>query len=135
VAALSERPILALPDIPFLCDYRRGVQIAAAGPYPEIPLFLKAFPDLVEQTFRTLSYCDCLNLAPMIKCKTVISNCLWDDVCPPSTIFGVYNHLISPKQIELYPYHKHEVPYEHNELKFRLLVETLLEGASPRAGA
>src|SRR5688572_20293520 len=25
VAALSERPMLALPDIPFLCDYRRGV--------------------------------------------------------------------------------------------------------------
>ena len=28
VAALSERLMLALPDVPFLCDYRRGVQIA-----------------------------------------------------------------------------------------------------------
>ena len=135
VAALSERPILALPDIPFLCDFRRAVQITAAGPYPEIPVFVKQFPDLYEQAFRTLSYVDCLNLAPMIKCRTVISNCLWDDICPPSTIFGVYNHLTCEKQIEVYPFHKHELPYEHNELKFRLLAETLLESAPARAGA
>lgn len=125
VAALSERPILALPDIPFLCDFRRGVQISPAGPYPEIISFLKSFPHLYETVFQTLSYCDNLNLAPRIRCRTVVSNCLWDDVCPPSTIFGVYNHITAEKQIELYPFHKHEVPYEHNELKYRLLMETL----------
>ena len=136
VAALSERPILALPDIPFLCDFRRGVSIAPAGPYPEIPVFVKSFPDQYEQTFRTLSYCDGLNLAPWIKCRTVISNCLWDDICPPSTIFGVYNHLTCEKQIEIYPFHKHEVPYEHNEVKFRVMIETLTGSApSPRARA
>jgi len=138
-AALSDRPILALPDIPFLCDFRRAIQITPAGPYPEIPQFLKAFPDLVDTAIRTLSYCDNLNLAPWIKCRTVISNCLWDDVCPPSTIFAVYNHLACPKQIEVYPFHKHEVPYEHYELKFRLLTETLLggggAGGTTKAGA
>ena len=97
---------------------------------------MKAFPDLCDQAFRTLSYVDNLNLAPMIKCRTVISNCLWDDICPPSTIFGVYNHLTCEKQIEIYPFHKHEVPYEHHELRFRLLVETLLSNApSSKAGA
>ena len=94
-----------------------------------------AFPRY-EQTFPTLSYCDALNLAPWIKCRTVISNCLWDDICPPSTIFGVYNHLTCEKQIEIYPFHKHEVPYEHNELKFRVMIETLTGSApSPRARA
>src|SRR5438034_300530 len=83
--------------------------IAPSGPYTEIPVFVKSFPDLYEQTYRTLSYCDCMNLAPMIKCRTVVSNCLWDDICPPSTIYGVYNHLICEKQIEVYPFHKHEV--------------------------
>jgi cephalosporin-C deacetylase len=135
-AALSDRPLLALPDIPFLCDYRRAVAITPAGPYPEITVFLKQFPDLYEQAFRTLSYVDCLNLAPLIKCRTVVCNCLWDDVCPPSTVFGVYNHLTCEKQIEVYPFHKHEVPYEHHELKFRLLVETLIENAPTKpAGA
>ncbi len=125
VSALSDRPILSLPDIPFLCDFRRSISIAPAGPYPEIPSFLKAFPHLYEQTIRTLSYCDCLNLAPRIKCRTVISNCLWDDVCPPSTIFAVYNHITAEKQIEIYPFHKHDIPADHHEAKFRLLMETL----------
>ncbi len=127
VAALSDRPMLALPDIPYLCDFRRAVAIAGVGPYPEIPMFIKAFPELYEQAFRTLSYCDNLNLAPMIKCRTVISNCLWDDICPPSTIYAVYNHMTCEKQIEVYPFHKHEVPYEHAELRFRLITETLLD--------
>jgi cephalosporin-C deacetylase len=123
VAALSRKPVLALPDIPFLCDFRRSIQIAPAGPYPEITAFLKAFPHLYEQALRTLSYFDCLNLAPWITCRTVISNGLWDDICPPSSIYGVYNHITAEKQMEVYPFHKHEVAYEHNELKFRLLAE------------
>jgi cephalosporin-C deacetylase len=136
VAALSPRPRLCLPDIPFLCDYKRGMSIAASGPYPEIPHFLKAFPHLYDTVIRTLSYCDCLNLAPWIKCRTVISNCLWDDVCPPSTIFAVYHHITAEKQMEIYPFHKHEVPYEHKELQLRLLVEMLgASGNEPKGKA
>jgi cephalosporin-C deacetylase len=125
VAALSDRAALALPDIPFLCDYRRAIEIAQAGPYPEIPGFLKNFPHLYDDVIRTLSYFDNLNLAPWIRCKTIVSNCLWDDICPPSTIFGVYNHITAEKRIDLYPFHKHEVPYEHTETRFRAIVETL----------
>ena len=55
----------------------------------------------------------------------MISNCLWDDVCPPSTIFAVYNHITAEKQIEIFPFHKHEVPIDHYETKFRLLMEVL----------
>lgn len=125
VAALSQRPVVALADVPFLCDFRRAIDITPFGPYPELVTFLKAFPHLYRETMRTLSYVDLINLSPWITCKTVVCNCLWDDVCPPSTIFAAYNHITAEKQIELYPYHKHEVPYEHNELKFRLLIETL----------
>ena len=124
-SALSDVPILSLPDVPFLCDFRRAIAITAAGPYPEITSFIRQFPQLHEQAIRTLSYCDNMNLAPRIQCRTVIANSLWDDVCPPSTIFGVYNHISAEKQMEIYPFNKHDVPYEHNELKFRLLVEVL----------
>ena len=124
-AALSRRPILALADIPFLCDFRRAIGVAASGPYLEISGFLRGFPHLHEQVLRTLSYFDCLNLAPWINCRTVISNCLWDDTCPPSTIAGVFHQIVAEKQMEVYPFHKHEVPYEHSELKFRLLIEVL----------
>jgi cephalosporin-C deacetylase len=124
-AALSERPLLCLPDIPFLCDFKRAIAIAQAGPYAEIPAFIKAHPDQYENVIRTLSYTDCLNLAPWVNCRTVICNCLWDDVCPPSTIFAVFHYISAEKQIEVYPFHKHEVPYEHNETKFRLILESL----------
>jgi len=125
VAALSERPILALPDIPFLCDFRRAIQISPAGPYPEVTNFLKSFPHLYETVIRTLSYVDNLNLAPRIRCRTIVSNGLWDDICPPSTIFAMYNHITAEKQMEVYPFHKHEVAYEHSELKFRMLMDVL----------
>jgi cephalosporin-C deacetylase len=124
VAALSERPTLAMADIPFLCDFRRSMQIAPNGPYPEIVNFLKQFPHLYETVTRTLSYIDILNLAPRIRCRTVVSNGLWDDICPPSTIFAAYNHITAEKQIELYPFHKHELPYEHTEVRYRVLMET-----------
>jgi len=55
----------------------------------------------------------------------VILNCLWDDICPPSTIFAAYNHITAEKQIEIYPFHKHEVPLEYTETRFRLLMEML----------
>jgi len=125
VAALSQRPVLALADIPYLCDYRRAIAITPNGPYPEIPAFLKTFPNLYDQAVRTLSYADNLNLAPWITCRTVILNCLWDDICPPSTIFAAYNHITAEKQIEIYPFHKHEVPLEYTETRFRLLMEML----------
>ncbi len=124
-SALSERPILCLPDVPFLCDFRRAINITPNGPYPEIPNFLRQFPELHETVIRTLSYCDNLNLAPRIKCRTVIANSLCDDICPPSTIYAAYNHMTCVKHMEVYPFHKHEVPYEHGEIKFKLLMEVL----------
>ena len=122
-AALSQRPILALPDIPFLCDFRRAIDIAPNGPYPEIIGYLKAQPYNSERALKSLSYCDNLNLASRIRCRTVISNGLWDDVCPPSTIFAAYNHITADKHMCVYPYHKHEVPYEHSEIRLRELAK------------
>jgi cephalosporin-C deacetylase len=125
VSAFSERPILAMPDIPFLCDFRRAIDLAPVGPYPEIAGFIKSYPPLYDEVIRTLSYFDCVNLAPWVRCRTIVSNCLWDDICPPSTIFGAYNHITAEKRIDVYPFHKHEVPYEHAEVRFRTIVETL----------
>jgi carbamoyltransferase len=59
------------------------------------------------------------------ECAFHVLNGLWDDVCPPSTVFGVYNHITAEKEIEVYPFHKHEVPYAHEEKRFRLLMEVL----------
>ena len=34
---------------------------------------------------------------------------------------GASNHITAEKRIEIYPYHRHEVPYEHTETRFRLI--------------
>jgi cephalosporin-C deacetylase len=126
VAALSDRPILAWPDIPFLCDFKRSVAITPTLPYTEIVTFLKQYPHLEEQAFQTLSYFDCMNLAPRIKAKTIITVGLQDDVCPPSGIFAAYNHIPhSNKQVLTYPYHKHDVTYEQTEARYKTIIETL----------
>jgi cephalosporin-C deacetylase-like acetyl esterase len=38
-------------------------------------------------------------------------------------VFAAYNHITAEKQIEVYPFHKHELPYEHAEIKFRAMTE------------
>ena len=45
--------------------------------------------------------------------------------CPPSTIYAAYNHMTAPTQMEIYAFHKHELPYEHYETRFRMMMETL----------
>jgi cephalosporin-C deacetylase len=124
-SALSDRPILSLPDIPFLCDFRRAIDITPNNPYPEIVRYIKQNPTTYDRVIQTLSYFDNMNLAPWIKCKTIICNGLWDDVCPPSTIFAAYNHITAPKQMEVYRFHGHETPYEHRELQYRTIHQML----------
>jgi cephalosporin-C deacetylase len=124
-ALLPDRMKLSMPDVPFLCDFRRAIAITPNGPYPEIVKYLKQNPGAQETAIRTLSYFDNLNLAPLIRCRTIISNGLWDDVCPPSTVFAVFNHLSAAKQMCVYPYHGHEWPYEHRELQHRELMALL----------
>jgi len=126
VAALSNKLKFCWPDIPFLCDFRRAVAISPQLPYLEIGNFLKQYHQLEEQTFKTLSYFDCMNLAPRIKAHTVITVGMQDDICPPSGIFGAYNHIPhSNKQILTYPYHKHDVTYDQTEMRYKMITDAL----------
>ena len=62
---------------------------------------------------------DVMNLAPDISCPTLVTVGLEDTVCPPSTVFAAYNHIRSPKQIDVFRYYKHEIPEAHSVAKFR----------------
>ena len=87
-AALSLRPSFVWADVPFLCDFPRAVQTATEDPYPEIPRLLRLRPELEQVAFATLSYVDVANLAHRVSCPVVVTVALWDEICPPSTIFG-----------------------------------------------
>ncbi|RME97345.1 MAG: cephalosporin deacetylase [Chloroflexi bacterium] len=113
VAALDNRPALTMPGMPFLCHFERPLQISRAYPYWEFADYLRDYPHRTARVFKTLSYFDNLNLADKIKCPVLVSVGLIDEICPPSTVFAVYNHLPGPKQIAVFPYHQHERPQTH----------------------
>lgn len=124
-AALEPSVALAMAEVPYLCDFPRAAQIA--GPaglvqtiYGEIGAYCRAYPDRYDEAFRTLSYFDVVNLAPSIRCPTLVSVGLVDDICPPSTVFGAYNRLTcEPREIDVYPFLDHSSTSTHRDLKVR----------------
>ena len=93
VAAGAGRAVkVAMPDVPFLCHYRRATEIVDTHPYQEIVRFCKIHRDKMETVFRTLSYFDGVNFAARAKAQALFSVALMDDICPPSTVFAAYNH-------------------------------------------
>lgn len=119
VAALDSRVRLALPEVPYLCHFRRALDVTEAHPYYELAIYCSRYPNRVETVYRTLSYFDNLNLASRISCPVLMTVGLADRVCPPSTIFAVYNHIQAEKEIRVYPFGGHEAYPTHHEHKLR----------------
>lgn len=98
----------ALPDVPFMCNIRRGVELTDAGPYALVADFLKAAPHLEDEVWESLSHFDGVSFARRATCPGFFSVALADPVCPPSTVFPAYNAWAGDKDIEVYPYNGHE---------------------------
>jgi len=122
-ASLSRKVAVMAPDVPWLSDFRRSIDIAI-GPYEEITTFMKRFPQRIEEAFGTLSYFDNMNLVTRTKVShAYYSVGLWDNVCPPSTVYASYNHLPAgvEKEMEVYPFNGHEGGgslHQHRKLKW-----------------
>jgi cephalosporin-C deacetylase len=108
VASLHDRVRAALIDVPFLTFFRRATEITDSYPYQELSVFFAANRDRIDQAFDTLAYFDGVNLAARAIAPALYSVGLMDDVCPPSTVFAAYNHYAGPKQIQVWPYNRHE---------------------------
>jgi cephalosporin-C deacetylase len=108
VAGLEPRMKAVMPNVPFLCHFRRATAITDSAPYSEIVAFLKTHRDKIQTVFETLSYFDGLNFAARSHAPALYSVGLMDDVCPPSTVYAAWNHHAGPKQISVYAYNRHE---------------------------
>lgn len=97
-----------MPDVPFLCHFRRAVEITDNAPYSEIAHYCKIHRDKIETVFNTLSYFDGINFAVRAKAPALFSVALMDTTCPPSTIFAAYNHYAGLKQIKVWQFNDHE---------------------------
>jgi cephalosporin-C deacetylase len=108
VSALAPAVKVSMPDVPFLCHFRRASTLKDSFPYEEIAKFLLVHRDKVEQVYGTLSYFDGVNFAARAKSHALFSVGLMDEICPPSTVYAAYNHWVGPKDIRVYQFNHHE---------------------------
>jgi cephalosporin-C deacetylase len=97
-----------MPDVPFLCHYRRATEITDEHPYQEITRYLMIHRDKEATVFATLAYFDGLNFAARASASALFSVALMDEICPPSTVFAAYNHYAGTKDIMIWRYNQHE---------------------------
>ncbi|MFF5973106.1 acetylxylan esterase [Streptomyces sp. NPDC012769] len=117
VAALAgDRVAAALPDVPFLCHFRRAVRITGEGPYPEIAEYLRRHSrDRVERTLATLDYFDGVHFARRATAPALFSVALMDPICPPSTVYAAYNHYRGEdRTMTVWPFGDHGGGYGSN---------------------
>ncbi|WP_345187855.1 acetylxylan esterase [Microbacterium panaciterrae] len=108
-AALHPAVRAVMPDVPYLCHFRRSVERTPTHPFREIERYLAVHRDRVEAVFDTLSYFDGVNFARRITAPALLSVGLMDEVVLPSSIFAAYNHLAAgDAEIEVYPFNGHE---------------------------
>jgi cephalosporin-C deacetylase len=108
VTGLSPAVSVSMPDVPFLCHYRRATELVDTAPYNEISKFCVTHRDKIDTVFRTLSYFDGVNFAARSTAETLYSVGLMDQTCPPSTVFAAYNYHAGPKEIRIWRYNSHE---------------------------
>ncbi|MBQ0986916.1 alpha/beta fold hydrolase [Streptomyces sp. F63] len=98
----------ALVDVPFLCHFRRGAELAALGPYPELADYLgrhkRVDPELV---FGALDYFDGVHFAPRTGAPALFSVGLMDPVCPPSTVYAAHNAYKGDREMRVWHFADH----------------------------
>jgi cephalosporin-C deacetylase len=126
-ASLSDDVFAAMPDVPFLCNYKKATEMVDTYPYHEITLFCRVHRNSVEQVFKTLSYFDCMNLVTMANCPALISIGMHDPICPPDTIYSMRNHYAGSVTTQIYEYNTHEGGSVAHQLVQAQWLESLLE--------
>jgi cephalosporin-C deacetylase len=107
-AALARDVIAAMPEVPFLCNYERGVGLTERSPYNEVARYLSVHRQAADVTFATLSYFDGANFATRAQMPALFGVALMDPVCPPSTVFATFNRWGSAADIIEYRFNEHE---------------------------
>lgn len=127
-AGLSSQVKAAMPDVPFLCHFRRAVTITDNFPYQEIVTYCRTHRRALDEVFATLDYFDGMHFAARASAPALFSTALMDMTCPPSTVFAAYNHYAGPKQMRVWTFNQHDGGGIH-QVEEKL---TFLRGIWPR---
>ena len=124
-ASLEPRIYRLAPVYPFLCDFRRVWEMdLAKEAYQDLRDYFRIFDPThqrEQQVFHTLGYIDVQHLVNRIRGEVLLTTCLMDPICPPSTQFAAYNKIRSPKNMVLYPDYGHEALPGCNDAIFSFL--------------
>lgn len=126
---MGDRVAAALPDVPFLCQFRRAARISGDGPYQELAKYLRWHSrHRVEPTFATLDYFDGVHFAQRATAPALFSVGLMDPVCPPSTVYAAFNHYAGEdRTMTVWPFADHGGGYgSHPPVQLAWLAERAL---------
>ncbi len=106
---LGDQVVAAMPEVPFLCHFRRSIDLTPSRPFPEVRQYLSVHRDQVPLVFETLSYFDGVNFARRASAPALFSVGMMDDIVLPSTVFAAYNHYRgTDREIGVYEFNGHE---------------------------
>ncbi|HXS64269.1 MAG TPA: acetylxylan esterase [Streptosporangiaceae bacterium] len=107
-AHLAGEIAAVMPDVPFLSNFRRAVEVTDSLPYYELADYCRLRPDKVEAVFATLSYLDIVNHGRRVTAPALFSVGLTDTITPPSTVFAAYNYYAGQKDIAVFQFSGHD---------------------------
>jgi len=122
MAALSERVSLLVAENPS-GSYLEYAVYESAGQASEVAGLLSRYPEYADRALDALSYFDLINLADRIRVPSLVATGLKDPVCPAETVFALYNYLVCPKTMKVYPLAGHEVPEAQRREEMLFLIE------------
>lgn len=115
-------------NVPAGCDHT-GPLVDRVGGWPG---FLRKVegPER-EARLKASPYYDTVNFARRIHCPVLVGVGLVDQVCPPTTVFAMYNELSAPKRIVIMPPVVHTGPYPAYDAMLKVWWEAAAAGKSP----
>jgi cephalosporin-C deacetylase len=121
-AGRLEGIVATLPDVPFLQDFPRAIDIAPKGPYTEVAGFLARHRYAYEPVLSVLNYFDGVHLGKAATAPALFSVAQMDTISPPSTVFASCNAYGTSggnvaKDIEVYRFNNHEGGQEHQWIR------------------
>ena len=106
---LGDALVGAMPDVPFLCHFRRSVELTPDRPFTEVTKYLSVHRDQVDAVFRTLSYFDGAVFASRATAPALFSVGLMDQIVLPSSVFAAYHRYgAAEKELAVYEFNGHE---------------------------
>jgi cephalosporin-C deacetylase-like acetyl esterase len=112
-AALNPKVTAVAAAFPAFCDVT-GYLNGRAGGWPG---FFKGTPPndpealkLWNEKIKTTGYYDTVNFAKRLKVPTYFSWGFNDEVCPPTAFYAMFNSVTAPKELNVFPSSRHDLP-------------------------